>query len=218
MICSLLLTVGTVAVADDGGQETNPALLDPAKAVETAPDSFRVLVATTAGDFTIEVTREWAPHGVDRFYNLVKVGYYDDTAFFRVIQSPRPFMAQIGLHGNPKVTAAWQAAAIPDDPIVAPNTRGAVTFAMRGQANSRTTQFFINFADNSYLSEHGKFAPFGRIVEGMDVVDSLYSGYGECGPRGNGPRQDLLTAQGNTYLKEHFPELDYIKTARIVAE
>jgi peptidyl-prolyl cis-trans isomerase A (cyclophilin A) len=218
VLCTLLLAVGVSCSAADGKTNPNQALLDPSLAVETAPDAFRVLVTTTAGNFTIEAYRGWAPHGADRFFNLVKMGYYDNTAFFRVIRSPRAFMAQLGLHGDPKVTAAWQSAPIPDDPIIKPNIRGTVTFAMTDAPNSRTTQFFINYADNSYLSQHGKFAPFGKVIEGMEVVDALYSGYGEPGPRGNGPRQDLLTSQGNAYLKEFFPKLDYIKTARIVSE
>lgn len=215
IFCTLLVAAVCSHAADDA---PNPALLDPSLAKDSAPDRFRVQFETTAGNFTVEVVKAWAPNGADRFFNLVKIGYYDDTAFFRVIQAPRPFMAQVGIHGDPKVTAAWQAAPIKDDPVITPNTRGTLTFAMPAAPNRRTTQFYINYTDNSYLSQHGNFAPFGQVIEGMEIVDSIFAEYGECGPRGNGPRQDLLSKQGNAYLKKEFPKLDYIKTARIVSE
>jgi len=216
IIVSLLALVGATATAQDKapdkGKVPNPALLDPSLATEQAPDTYSVKVETSSGDFIIEVHRKWAPKGADRFYNLVKIGYYDDTAFFRVVSG---FMAQIGFHGDPAVTAAWRAAGIEDDPIVTDNTRAMVTFAMSSRPSSRTTQFFVNYGDNSYLKQHGKFAPFGKVLEGMDVIDSLYSGYGEGAPRGKGPSQGRIAAEGNEYLKKDFPKLDYILRARI---
>jgi len=192
------------------------ALLHPERATETAPAVFRVEVDTTKGPFVIRVERDWAPHGADRFYNLVKLGYYDDTYFFRVIRDPHPFMAQVGFSGDPAVTAAWQADPIPDDPPTHPNVRGTVTFAMTSNPNSRTTQFFVNYADNSYLTEYGAFAPIGEVEKGMEVVDSLYAGYGEGAPQGSGPAQGRIAKLGNPYLQENFPKLDRIVTARIV--
>jgi peptidyl-prolyl cis-trans isomerase A (cyclophilin A) len=141
----------------------------------------------------------------------VKNGFYDDVRFFRVIAN---FMAQFGMNGEPQVTAAWKNAKIPDDPVTQSNTRGMVTFATSGK-NSRTTQVFINFKDNANLDGMG-FSPIGKIVEGMEVVDALYNGYGEGGPRGQGPTQPRITAEGNEYLKKDFGKLDYVKTAKIV--
>ncbi|MHC4846243.1 MAG: peptidylprolyl isomerase [Planctomycetota bacterium] len=175
-----------------------------------APDAFKARFKTSKGDFVIEVTRDWAPHGADRFHNLVKAGYYDDTRFFRVIEG---FMAQFGLHGDPAVNTAWEWAQIPDDAVIKSNTRGMLSFATRGP-NTRTTQLFINFVDNTNLDRMG-FSPFGQVVEGMDVVDSLYNGYGEGAPRGLGPNQMLIMQQGNTYLDAKFPQLDKILAARI---
>ena len=192
---------------------TNPALLDPSLAVEKAPDAFRVKLETTKGDVVILVNRSWAPNSVDRFYNLVKIGYYDDVAFYRVI---RGFMAQGGFNPDPKVSAAWSRAKIADDPVLQANTRGMVTFAQPGTPNARTTQFFINFADNSYLKEHGAFAPFGKVISGMDVMDSIYDGYGEGTPRGRGPDQARVAREGASYLRKSFPSLDYIIRATVV--
>jgi peptidyl-prolyl cis-trans isomerase A (cyclophilin A) len=188
-------------------------LLDPGAPEwrATAPATFKAKFSTSKGDFTIEVTREWAPQGADRFYALVKNGFYDDVRFFRVIAN---FMAQFGMNGEPQVTAAWKNAKIPDDPVTQSNTRGMVTFATSGK-NSRTTQVFINFKDNANLDGMG-FSPFGKVVEGMEVVDALYNGYGEGAPRGAGPSQPQITAEGNEYLKAKFDKLDYVKTARIV--
>jgi len=188
-----------------------PARLDPAHATAQAPDTFRVRFETTKGPFVIEVTRAWAPRGADRFYNLVKVGYYDDVAFFRVIDG---FMVQFGIHGDPAANLAWREAPIPDDPVTQSNKRGMVTYAMAGP-DSRTTQLFINFKDNTNLDSQG-FAPFGAVVEGLSVVDSLYSGYGEGAPRGKGPEQGRAQAEGNAYLRASFPKMDFIKTARLV--
>jgi len=193
----------------------NP-LLHPEQAAETAPAVFRVKVETSKGPFVIRVERAWAPNGADRFYNLVTLGYYDDTYFFRVLRDPHPFMAQVGFNGDPNVTAAWQAVPIPDDPPTHANVRGTVTFAMTSRPNSRTTQFFVNYADNSYLTQYGGFAPIGEVEQGMEVVDSLYAGYGEGAPQGSGPSQGLISERGNQYLKKSFPKLDWIMTAKIV--
>ena len=195
--------------------ERNPALLDPSLATDQAPESYRVKLETTKGDVVIEVQREWAPNAADRFYNLVKIGYYDGTRFFRVIDG---FMAQVGMHGDPAVQAAWADASIPDDPVTHANTRGAVTFAAKASPNSRTTQIFINYGDNSYLTRYGAFAPFGMVIEGMEVVDSLYSGYGDGAPQGKGPSQAELTRRGNAYLDESFPKLDAIVHATLVGK
>jgi peptidyl-prolyl cis-trans isomerase A (cyclophilin A) len=202
----------TVAAATPTPVPTpRPPLLDPTQATETAPERFRVRFETTEGPFVVEVRREWAPGGADRFYNLVRLGYYDGVTFFRVIED---FMAQFGIHGDPEVSTAWRYATIPDDPVTQSNKRGMVTFATSGP-NTRTTQLFINYKDNSNLDRMG-FAPFGRVVEGLAVVDKLHSGYGEGAPRGSGPDQGRAHAEGNEYFRRAFPKLDHIKTARIV--
>lgn len=205
-------TVPGIAEDEPAAAPPNPALLDPALAREKAPDLYRVRVESTAGNFVIEVHREWAPRGADRFYNLVKIGYFDNVAFFRVIPG---FMAQAGMHGNPAVSRAWLSSRFEDDAVKQSNTAGMVTFAMGGQPNTRSAQIFINYADNSYLDDSG-FAPFGKVVEGFESVQKLYSGYGEGEPAGNGPSQSKLYRRGNSYLEAEFPKLDYITTASIV--
>ncbi len=190
----------------------NPALLEPEKATATAPAVFKVKFETSKGDFVVEVHRDWAPHGADRFYNLAKIGFFDGCEFFRVIDG---FMAQVGIHGDPAVSAKWRGADIPDDPPSGhSNTRGMVTFATAGPG-TRTTQFFINFKDNSFLDNQG-FPPIGKVVEGDAVLDQLYRGYGEGAPQGAGPSQGLIETQGNSYLKAEFPQLDFIKSARLI--
>ncbi len=203
---------GAKETSKDAKSKPNPALLDPSLATDKAPDSFKVKFVTTKGDFVLEVTRDWAPNGADRFYNLVKIGYFKDVAFFRNIDG---FMVQFGIHGDPAVNAKWHESNIKDDPVKKSNTAGFVTYAQTGRPNSRSTQFFINFGDNANL-DGMRFAPFGQVVEGMDVVKSLYSGYGEGAPNGRGPDQRRVQEQGNAYLKKDFPKLDYIKTATIV--
>ena len=158
------------------------ALTDPSLANETAPAKFKAKFETTKGEFVVEVTRDWAPNGADRFYNLVKIGFFQDVAFFRVIKG---FMAQFGIHGDPKVSAAWRPARIKDEPVKEGNKRGRITFAMGGP-DTRTTQLFISFKDNSRLDGMG-FPSFGEVVSGMSVVDTIYDGYGEGAPRGAGP-------------------------------
>jgi len=187
------------------------ALLNPSKADEKAPAVFRTKFKTTKGDFTIEATRAWAPLGADRFYNLVKIGYFTDIAFFRVISG---FMAQFGIHGNPEVSAQWRGAAIKDDTVAQSNLKGYITYAMAGP-DTRTTQFFINYGNNTNLDSMG-FSPFGKVVEGMEVVDGIYSGYGEGAPRGMGPDQGRAQMEGNAYFKKDFPKLDYILSAELV--
>src|SRR5256884_7631383 len=190
-----------------------PDFRNPASAAMRvrAPATVRARFETSKGAFVIEVQREWAPLGADRFYNLVKSGYYDGTRFFRVIAG---FMAQFGIHGDPRVAAVWRDARIADDPVRQHNTRGMVSFATAGPG-TRTTQLFINYGNNSALDGSG-FSPFGQVVEGLEVVDRLYGGYGEGAPRGRGPDQSTVQAQGNAYLERQFPELDYVKRAGIV--
>jgi peptidyl-prolyl cis-trans isomerase A (cyclophilin A) len=189
----------------------SPNLSNPAALTEPAPASYKVRFDTSKGAFVIQVNRTWAPHGADRFYNLVKNGFYDNVRFFRVISG---FMVQFGINGNPVLSAHWRAAHIPDDPVRQSNKRGMITFATAGP-NTRTTQVFINFGDNSNLDGMG-FAPFGRVVSGMNVVDSLNAEYGEGAPRGRGPDQGRLQMEGNAYLAAHFKRMDYVKKATIV--
>ena len=189
----------------------SPGFTDPAKLTEKAPETFKAQFDTTKGKFTIEVTRSLSPNGADRFYNLVRSGYFKDIAFFRVVPG---FMCQFGIHGDPSVSAKWREATIADDPVKGSNTRGTITFATAGP-NTRTTQLFINFGDNANLDGMG-FSPFGKVTEGMDVVDKINSEYGEGAPRGRGPDQGRVQMEGNAYLKKDFPNLDYIKSATII--
>ncbi|MGH2570813.1 MAG: peptidylprolyl isomerase [bacterium] len=187
-------------------------LMKPAELKETAPATFKVKFTTSKGDFVVQVTREWSPNGADRFYNLVKHGFYDDVRFFRVLSG---FMAQFGIHGDPAIQKNWREANIVDDKVVKSNTRGMITYAKTGAPNSRSTQLFINFGDNARSLDPQGFSPFGEVVSGMDVVDKLHAGYGEGAPNGKGPNQMEMQTQGNAYLAKSFPNLDYIKTARI---
>jgi len=179
---------------------------------EHAPDTVRVRFETSKGPFVVEAYRDWAPNGVDRFYQLAKAGFYDGDRFFRVLTG---FMAQFGLHGDPKVTSVWRDRSFADDPVKHSNARGTITFAMRSAPNSRTTQLFINYRDNANLDGMG-FAPFGVVTEGMAVVDSLYAEYGEGAPDGPGPDQERASAQGNAYFQRDFPKLDYITKATVL--
>jgi peptidyl-prolyl cis-trans isomerase A (cyclophilin A) len=183
-----------------------PALLEPSKANEKAPDVFKAKFTTAKGDFVIEVHRDWAPNGADRFYNLVKAGFFDDTRFFRNVPK---FMVQFGISGDPSVNRAWQQANIPDDPVTQSNKLGFVTFAQTSMPNSRSTQVFINTADNQRL-DASRFAPFGQVVKGMTVVEALYNGYGES------PDQGRIQSHGNAYLDAQFPLLDGTKHAEII--
>lgn len=207
MLVVAVVLVPMMVLGQTGG---NGALKNPAGLKEKAPETFKVDFDTSKGKVVVEVTRAWAPNGADRFYNLVKSGFFNDTRFFRVIPG---FMVQFGIHGDSTISAAWRMARIPDDPGKESNKRGYITFATAGP-NTRTTQVFINFRDNAGLDSQG-FSPFGRIISGMDVVDQLYSGYGEGAPSGRGPNQGQLQAEGNAYLAKSFPEMDYVKTATI---
>lgn len=203
----LLVSAFALVLASCGGSKPAP---------ETArqspvPDVYRVKCVTSKGDFTLEVTKAWAPEGAERFYRLIEQRFYDETRFFRVV---RDFVVQFGISGDPSVEARWHNMNIPDDPVRQSNLRGTITFATSGP-NTRTTQVFLNLADNARLDKSG-FAPFGRVVDGMDVVDHFFNAYGDGPPRGIGPEQNLIETQGNSYLESKYPRLDYIKTARIV--
>jgi peptidyl-prolyl cis-trans isomerase A (cyclophilin A) len=187
------------------GQVNRAALMKPAGLKERAPNVFKAKFDTTAGIFVIEVHADWAPRAADRFYNLVKNGYYDGCRFFRVVPG---FVVQFGINGDPVIQRNWTDATIPDDRVTQGNTRGFVTFAKSSEPNSRTTQLFIDFADNSRLNRQG-FAPFGKVTMGMEVVDKIFSGYGEK------PDQDRIEKEGNAYLTKNCPKLDYIKKATI---
>jgi peptidyl-prolyl cis-trans isomerase A (cyclophilin A) len=184
--------------------KTTAALKDPAKLKDVAPETYRVNFDTSTGTFVVEVTRAWAPHGADRFYNLVKNGFFDGCRFFRVVPN---FMVQFGINGDPKIQSVWRNARIPDDPGKQSNKRGSITFASAGP-NSRTTQVFINFRDNASLDNQG-FAPFGQVVSGLEVVNKINAEYRER------PQQQQIQSEGNAYLTKEFPKLDYIKAATI---
>jgi peptidyl-prolyl cis-trans isomerase A (cyclophilin A) len=210
MRTALLLPLLALAACNKSGTSGNQ-LLDPGKLNAAAPATYQVAFTTTKGDFVVEVHREWAPRGADRFYNLVRAGFYDNVRFFRTVKG---FMVQFGINGDPAVSKAWKDANIPDDTVKESNRRGFITFATAGP-NTRTTQLFINFADNTRLDPMG-FSPFGKVTKGMEVVDSLYGGYGEGPPGGQGPNQDRIEGEGNAYLDKQYPLLDAVKTARIV--
>lgn len=181
------------------GTAVSPLLADE------KPATYKVRFETSCGDFIIEVTREWAPLGAERFHELVEAGFFDECRFFRVVPD---FMVQFGINGDPAVQKEWRDAKISDDRVTQSNKRGYITFATSGP-DSRTSQVFINFKDNSFLDRQG-FAPFGKVVEGMDVVDKIYSAYGEQ------PQQFAIQSEGNKYLNSKFPKLDYVKKASIV--
>ena len=209
---AILTLAATLALGARAGADTTAKSMSPSDATATAPATFKVKMATTKGDFVIEVHRDWAPLGADRFYNLVKLGYLTDIAFFRVVKG---FMVQFGIHGDPAVNRVWRRAEFKDDPSgKQSNTRGMVTFATAGP-NMRTTQIFINYGNNSRLDSMG-FAPFGKVVEGMKVVDAIEGSYGEGAPQGMGPQQERIQQGGNEYLKKDFPKLDYLKRATLV--
>jgi peptidyl-prolyl cis-trans isomerase A (cyclophilin A) len=208
----LALAVGLVSMAARGRASAAAGQLrNPASRADRAPDVFRTRFETSKGAFVIEVHRAWAPIGADRFYDLVKNGFYDDCRFFRVIDG---LMAQIGINGNPTVQSVWADARIPDDPVRQSNKPGYVTLAHAG-SNTRATQFFINLTDNSALLDRKGFAPIGRVLSGLDVVEQLYSGYGDGAPRGIGPSQMQIASEGNAFLKKKFPKLDYVRTATV---
>jgi peptidyl-prolyl cis-trans isomerase A (cyclophilin A) len=197
---------------DQGGkgrqQETAEARLP-----QKAPDVYRVQLDTSKGPIIVEVHKEWAPRGAERFYELVNSGYYNGARFYRVV---RNYIAQFGFSGNPKNDALWQMAYIPDDPVKQSNRKGFVSFAQSGPA-TRSTQVFINLRDNKDLDKSG-FAPFGQVVEGMENVEKLYYSYGDLPPRGYGPDPSQLGSQGNAYLDAKFPRLDHIRKAVVLRE
>jgi len=200
-----LLVLVLSACVNDGAAQSSGPLGNPAALSEQSPPTFQVAFDTSKGRFVVDVHREWAPIGADRFYNLVKNGFFDEVRFFRVIGGQ---LAQFGMHGDPRVQDAWRDAAVQDDPVKHSNTRGTVSFASRGP-NTRTTQLFINLTDNRAYDRLG-FSPFAEVVTGIEVVDSLYSGYEER------PEQGLIDEEGNAYLTREFPNLDYIKKAALL--
>ena len=179
----------------------------PATPTVTAPAAFRVRLETSKGPIVIQLHRDWAPNGVDRVFQLVEEGYYNDVRFFRVVPG---FVVQFGMHGDPATNAKWAAQKLTDDPVKGTNKRGTVTFAQTPMPDTRSTQLFINLGDNAMLDQQ-RFAPIGEVVEGMSVVDALYSGYGDQ----PSSRQEEIAAGGNAFLKANYPKLDFIKTARV---
>ena len=212
-IAALLAAGVALAVVSVGAEQAaaRKALMNPAALKAEAPAAYKVKFDTSVGVFVVQVTREWAPHGADRFFNLVKNGFYNDARFFRAIPN---FMVQFGINGDPAISAVWRNAQIPVDPVKQSNKRGFITYAMGASPSTRTTQVFINFRNNTNLDSMG-FAPFGEVVEGMDVVDKISTVYGEGAPRGQGPEQGRVQSEGNAYLIKSFPKLDYIKTATV---
>jgi peptidyl-prolyl cis-trans isomerase A (cyclophilin A) len=210
-VLRVVALAGLVATAACFG--SSPLLKPNPRAEQAvAPDTFVVRFTTSRGPFDVQFIRAWGPRGVDRVYYLVRSGYYDGARFFRVLPG---FVAQFGESGDPRVAKVWDTRTIPDDPVKQSNTRGTVAFATAGP-NTRTTQLFVSYGNNSRLDRLG-FTPIGRVVDGMTrVVDSLYSGYGEGPPKGKGPDQDRLAAEGERYLAQHFPKLDWIKRADFV--
>jgi peptidyl-prolyl cis-trans isomerase A (cyclophilin A) len=207
-----MLVLLLVAGCGGGGSSTEgppEKLLHPTQLTAKAPQIYQVKFETTQGDFTIEVHRSWAQHGADRFYNLAKSGFFDGVKFFRVVPN---FVVQFGISPYPSVSKAWRSATIPDDLVTVHNERGGVTFASAGP-NTRTTQIFINLGDNRNL-DNGGFAPFGAVTHGMDVVDKLYSAYGDEPTAQQGEMQ----LHGNAWLDEHYPKLDSIKHAKVAEE
>lgn len=199
----LSLSTGSLFAQQDSAKPTNTQ--------SGKSKVYRAKFETSQGDFVIEVHPEWAPLGAAQFKEIIEDGVFNDARFFRVIDG---FMVQFGIAGDPELSAKWRGKQIKDDPVKESNTRGRITFATAGP-NTRTSQVFINFGDNSFLDRQG-FTPFGEVVEGMEVVDKLYKEYGEGAPQGRGPSQGLIQSQGNEYLKGQFPKLDYIKKATIV--
>lgn len=216
-VLTVLLTLGSVLLAqapappkseqkNAGAPSAASRLMNPAALNAKAPDLYRARFATTHGDFVVEVHRDWAPLGADRFYNLVRNRFFTDAAFFRFVPN---FIVQFGIPADPKIAAVWQNANIKDDPVKQSNKKGTLTFATAGPG-TRTTQLFINLNDNAGLDGQG-FAAFGTVIEGMDVVAGIYSGYGEA------PDQGRIQSQGKAYLDKNFPKLDTIKSATIIS-
>src|SRR5262245_30162741 len=201
---SMFVAIAVAACAVGLAAQAADKLKSPASLTEQSPASYKAGFDTSAGKFVITVHRDWAPKGADRFFNLVKNGFFDDTRFFRVVPN---FMVQFGINGDPSIQRNWANANITDDPVKQSNKKGYVTFATRGK-DTRTTQVFINFKDNGFLDAQG-FAPFGEVTSGMDAVEKITDQYGEK------PNQGSIQNEGNTYLKGQFPKLDYVKKATI---
>ena len=209
-VLALTILIATIAATTSFAGQSRDAsakLKNPAALNEQAPATYRARFETSQGVFVIEAHRDWAPNAADRFYNLVKNGFYDNARFFRVLSG---FMAQFGLNADPDIQRAWTYAGLPDEPTKQSNTRGSVSFARESGPNSRYTMVFINYKDNSYLDGEG-FPPFGQVVTGMDIVEKLYSGYG----RANVPDQRRIVREGNAYLQQEYPKLDFVRTAAI---
>ena len=206
-VAALILSTITFCV----GCSTKPPEPETAGRDERAPDTYKARFDTSKGDVIVAVTRSWAPLGADRFYTLVKSGFYDGAHFFRVIPG---FVVQFGIAADPAVNAKWRSANLPDDPVIQSNRAGTITYAAENSPNTRSTQVFINLADNARL-DATRFAPFGVVTQGMDVVEQFYSGYGEGRPMGNGPDQARAAAEGKAYFGREFPKLDYIRKATI---
>lgn len=213
---TLLLLTALVSACGGGGDADSvetvarSPLLRPDRYTETAPEVYRVRLETSAGEVVIRVHRAWAPLGADRFYNLAKGGFFDDSRVYRVVDG---FMAQFGLNGDPYVNQAWKSEFIVDDPVIESNTRGRIAFAKAGR-HSRTTEVFISYKDNSSLDAQD-FAPFGEVIEGMNVVDAFHADYGDGPPRGDGPYGAMVEARGNAYLDADFPQLTRILSVTV---
>ena len=207
---ALALTMA-VALMPAAALAQKPSLKNPESLNEKAPATYKARFDTSGGVFVVEVIRDWAPLGADRFYNLVKNGFFDEARFFRAISG---FMVQFGIHADPAVSAPWRNARIQDDPVKESNRPMTITFANAGP-NTRTTQVFINFNNNGPSLDKLGFAPFGRVIEGQDVVNKIFTGYGEGAPRGKGPEQGRIQMEGNAYLNKEFPKLDFVKKATI---
>jgi len=215
IFAATLLALALTSCSGSGGDDASPAavnpLLNPDRFTATAPATFQVRFETTEGEFVVQVTRDWAPRGADRFFNLVRGGFYDDTRVHRVVEG---FVAQFGLNGDPWVNQVWKTRFLQDDPANWSNTRGRLTFAQGGR-HTRSTELFVNLRNNPQLDDQG-FAPIGAVVEGMDVVERIYAGYGDGPPRGDGPYAAMIEARGNAYLDADFPELTRIVSATLI--
>jgi peptidyl-prolyl cis-trans isomerase A (cyclophilin A) len=214
LLITAVLTIGAISCQSGEDSESNtphPALFDASLATETAPDKFRVQIETTKGDVLVEVTRAWSPFGADRFYNLVRIGFFNDISFHRVLDN---FVAQFGVHGEPRVFRTWKNQTFPDDPRVESNLRGTLAFAKPGDPNSRTTQLFFNLMDNTVLDEK-KFIPIGKVVSGMEALDQIYV-TDQGGRDGARPSQSRIEILGGDRLKTDFPDLDYVVRMKIL--
>jgi peptidyl-prolyl cis-trans isomerase A (cyclophilin A) len=205
---ALLVSAVGASAQSTAPMKTPAALKNPAALKATAPAKYKAQFETTKGIFVVDVTRAWSPNGADRFYNLVKNGFFDGVKFFRVVPN---FVVQFGIHGDPTIASKWLESNIQDDKVVESNKRGFLTFAKSGAPNSRSTQLFINLIDNDRLDAMG-FSAFGKVSKGMDVVDKLYGGYGEQITQ----LQGQIAAEGNKYLETNWPKLDAIKKATLL--